>query len=368
MIYPRNRRRRWLAVISLCGLLVLAGCAEVGLDSEFGGESTPAVPADESTVDAPTPVAPNGTFEVHAINVGQADATLLRTDEETMLIDSGDWRDDGDAVIEYLEAHDVDRIDHLVSTHAHADHIGGHEAVIDHYETERDGIGAIYDSGVPHTTNTYERYLDAVERHDVDLFTVRDGDELPFEGVNATVLNPPEDGGSDLHYNSVTVHLQFGNASFLFTGDAERDAESRLLDEHGSGLQADVYHAGHHGSDTSSGPEFLDAVDPAVTIISADYDSQYGHPHDEPLERFAERDVRAAWTGVHGTVVFVSDGEEISVRTQHDATFDPLELRDESVATAPPAEAVDERFVVETTPPARLVAPTASTVAVEASG
>lgn len=329
--------RQRLAVLALCVLVLFAGCAEAGIDLD---EPTP----DEE----PPPATPaEGELEVHAINVGQADATLIMTDDETMLIDSGDWRDDGETVLEYLESHGVDRIDHLVSTHGHADHIGGHAAIIDHYETEKGGIGAAYDNGVPHTSQTYERYLDAIERHGVDLFEVGEGDEIPFEGVGATVLNPEQPGGDDLHYESVTIHMTFGETSLLFTGDAERDAEARMVDAHGEALAADIYHAGHHGSDTSSTAEFLDVVDPEVTIISSAYDSQYGHPHDEPLERFAERDVRATWTGAHGTIVFVTDGDAISVRTQHNATTDPLELRNAPEATAAPSDDVEERFIIE---------------------
>lgn len=342
--------RRYLGLLALCGLLIFAGCADADIDLEENPlEENPledeATPSPTPTDDGPVEI-PDGTLEVHTINVGQADATVIRTDNETMLIDTGDWRDDGETVIEYLEHLGIDRIDHLVSTHGHADHIGGNEAIIDHYEENKEGVGAVYDNGVPHTSQTYERYLDAIERHDVDLFEVSDGDEIPFDGVQATVLNPEEPGGDGLHYNSVAVHLQFGESSFLFTGDAERDAEERMVETHGDRLAADVYHAGHHGSDTSSTAEFLDVVDPAVTIISSGYDSQYSHPHTEPLERFSERGIDATWTGVHGTIVFVSDGEEISVRTQHEATTKPEEIRDEPEATAAPTDPVDERFVI----------------------
>ena len=330
--------RSRLAVLVCCLLLALAGCAGAGITMDDGSpEDTP--------TETPSPP-PDGTLEVHAINAGQADATLLRTDEETMLIDSGGWRDDGETVLDYLDSHGIDRIDHLVSTHGHADHIGGHEAVIDHYETDGEGVGAVYDSGVTHTSQTYERYLDAVERHDVTLFEVREEDEIPFEGTATTVLNPAEPPEDDLHDDSVAVRIAVGETSFLFTGDAERDAEARMLDADGDGLDADVYHAGHHGSDTSSGPAFLDAVDPDVAIVSSAYDSQYGHPHDEPLERFAERDIRTVWTGVHGSIVFESDGEEIAVRTHHDATTDPLGIGAEPEATAGASDPTEERFVV----------------------
>ncbi|WP_331235743.1 ComEC/Rec2 family competence protein [Natronorarus salvus] len=326
--------------------------AEDGAEANEGTEANDEQSPDEETPDDTTdaeeetetePV--DGSVEVHMIDVGQADATLIiGPGGETMLIDTGDWRQDGSGVIEYLEGEGIDRIDYLVATHGHADHIGGHAAVIEHFETEGDGIGQAWDSGVPHTSATYDRYLDAVEEHEVDLIDAQEGDEIPIEGVDVQVLNPPaeSDRPDDLHYNSLSVHLAFGETAFLFTGDAEEDAEARMVDAHGDELAADVYHAGHHGSATSSTPAFLDSVEPEIALISAAYESQYGHPHDEVLDAFADRGIESYWTAVHGTVVIESDGSDLAVETESEATTDPLALYDESEATvsAPPVSPI----------------------------
>lgn len=334
--------RRQVAIVTLCGLLVVGGCVDAGIDIEGADGEATSTP----TVDIGDAAA-NGTLSVHYLDVGQADATLLVSPAgETMLIDSGGWRVDGRTVIDYLESRGIDRIDHLVATHAHADHVGGHAAVIEHYETEKEGVGAVYDSGVAHTSKTYERYLDAVERHDVTLFEVAEGDRIPFAGVEATVLNPEEPGGEDLHENGVVVHAAFGETAFLFTGDAERGVENRLVDTYGDALDAEVYQAGHHGSNTSSGPPLLDAVAPRVAVVSSAYDSQYGHPHDEPLERFATWDVQTLWTAVHGTIVVTTDGEELTVRTQQNATTDPLAVQDADQSSAAPRDETETRFTV----------------------
>jgi competence protein ComEC len=354
--------RRQVAVVALCAMIVLAGCADAGIGlGSPDGTDPPATPTGNATLGDDDPSAPNGSLEVHYVNVGQADATLLVSPTgETMLIDSGDWRDEGETVVEYLEARGIDRIDHLVSTHAHADHIGGHAELIEQYETEKEGVGAVYDSGAVHTSRTYEDYLDAVQRHDVTLYEVSEGDEIPFAGARATVLNPVEPGGDDLHANGVVLHVGYGETGFVFTGDAERDVEGRLVDAYGDDLEAEVYQAGHHGSNTSSGPAFLDAVDPEVAVVSSANDSQYGHPHDETLERLAARDVRTTWTAVHGTTVVVSDGSSLEVRTQHDATTDPLAVRDAEAATADPAESTEERFTVTADDAEARLAPPAS--------
>ena len=290
---------------------------------------TPGIPAEEVTDRPP----PDGNLSIHHIDVGQADATLLITPtNETILIDTGDWTDDGAAVISYLDERNINRIDHLVATHAHADHIGGHPALIEWAETSGDGIGAAYDSGVPHTTQTYDRYLDAIESYDIDLFTVEEGDRLPLEDdlVNATFLNPPTgDSGDDLHYNSIALVFEFGDIRYLTTGDAEADAETRMIADWGENLTADIYQAGHHGSSTSSTQPFIEEVSPDIAIISSAFDSQYGHPHDEVLERFASNNIETYWTGVHGDIVINTDGETITVETAENVTTDPIELVDE---------------------------------------
>ncbi len=338
--------RQTLLIIATVLLVALAGCT-----GGLGGTDTVDTDQDNETTDdaqstdedqdeegiepdnATPPPDPTGELEIHHIDVGQADATLLLTpDGESILVDTGDWRQDGADVIAYLEELGVDRVDHLVATHAHADHIGGHAAVIEHFETDGEGIGAAYDSGVAHDSATYDNYLDAIEEYNVDLFEVVEGDEFPIndESLEATVLNPPEDdSGTDLHYNSITIAFQFGDTTYLTTGDAEEDAEQRLVDDHESELEADAYHAGHHGSSTSSTPVFMDAVQPEIAIISSDFDSQYGHPHDEVLEEYAERGIETYWTGVHGDIVLTTDGEEIGIETASEFSTDAADLLDE---------------------------------------
>ncbi|OAQ51460.1 MBL fold hydrolase [Natrinema mahii] len=260
-----------------------------------------------------------GELEIHHIDVGQGDSTLIITPaNETILIDTGDWRQDGSEVIAYLEAQGIDRIDHLVATHADADHIGGHAAVIEHFETTGEGIGTAYDSGVPSDSATYGNYLDTVDEYGVELLIVESGDELPLEGdVSAQVMNPPaEDSGSDVNDNSVVLAFEFGDFQYLAPGDVDTGVEQRIVDEWGSDLESDVYKAGHHGSSTSSSDAFVDAVDPEMSIISSAYDSQYGHPSDEVLERFAEREIETYWTGVHGDIVVRTDGTSVDVETR----------------------------------------------------
>ena len=343
---------RVILVISVAVLVVLAGCA--GVETALDGESddlsdeTDVEDADEDTDDGDDPPDVDGELEIHHIDVGQADSTLVITpDGETILVDTGDWRQDGSDVIAYLESEGIDRIDHLVATHGHADHIGGHAAVIEYFETEADGIGNVYDSGVPHDSATYENYLDTVEDHGLELLLVEEGDELPIgdDAVDALILNPPEgDSGNDLHYNSVALVVEFGDVRYLTTGDAETDAEDRLVDEWSDELDVDVYQAGHHGSSTSSTGPFVDAVGPEIAVISSNFDSQYGHPHDEVLEDFADRGLETYWTGVHGDVVVTTDGEGIDVETSEEFSTDAADLLEEKPADDEESYTLDGPF------------------------
>jgi competence protein ComEC len=137
------------------------------------------------------------------------------------------------------------------------------------------------------TSQTYERYLDAIEDYEVELLVVEEDDHFEFGDADVHVLNPPAgDSGSDHHYNSVAMSIEFGELSYLTTGDAEPDAEQRMVDEHGGDFGADVYQAGHHGSSTSSTAPFMDQVAPEVATISSACDSRFFGPRllvdDEP--------------------------------------------------------------------------------------
>ncbi|PSQ02789.1 competence protein [Halobacteriales archaeon QS_5_70_17] len=308
------------AAAAVCLLVVVAGCTGVLLGDD---------PAGGNDVDTPT----EGALEVHLINVGQGAAMLVVSPTgETLLVDSGNYEDDGEYVLEYLRARGIDRIDYLVTSHAHADHIGGHAAVIDHFETDGEGVGAVYDPGIAASTQTYEEYLDAVERHDVPLYRTAAGDGIPLAGADLRVLGPPEDhlAGGDRNENSIVLRIEYGDASVLFAGDAEKRAERSLVDRYGDGLASTVLVAGHHGSATSTHGFFLDHVDPEAVVVSSAYDSEYGHPHESVLGRLAARSLPTYWTGTHGDVAFVTDGRTVTVRTQRAAPTDPRRLENGS--------------------------------------
>jgi competence protein ComEC len=309
--------RHTVTLCCLAGLLVLTGCLGAEQSTQH---RQPQVPG---PADAPSTTSPggqvNGTLEVHVIAVGQATSVLVvGPTGETMLYDTGHYEDDGAYVRSYLDGQGIDRIDHLVLSHADADHIGGAGPLIDHYETDRDGVGAVHDPGIPASTRTYDEYRAAVDRHDVPLYQRHEGDTLDFGTVDADVLGPAVpylDNGTH-NANSLVLRLGYGNTSVLLTGDAEADQERYLVDRYGRDLNVTVLTAGHHGSFSSSKESFLDATDPERVAISSAYDSEHGHPDRTVLTRLTARGIPAYWTGTHGTTNFTSDGDTVTVRTQ----------------------------------------------------
>lgn len=338
-------KRRYFTICILLISVVTAGCSGGAVPNASGPEPATTTPADTPTT---TASGLDGSFRVHFINVGQSDAILVEAPNRTLLMDTGDFTDDGEIVLKYLQQHDIERLDYLVSSHADADHIGGHAAVIEYFETQANGIGAIYDPGIAASTQTYERYLDAVEQYNVTLYRTEAGDSIPFDEASVDVLGPPRPylANEDRNENSVVLKLRYGETSVLLPGDAEQMQEADPVERYGSALESTVLRAAHHGSKSSSTDAFLDAVDPEAVVITSAYESQYGHPNEVVLERFAERDLPTYWTATHGTTVLTSNGTAITIATQATAPTNPLSLRDGSPIEPGTTGAVQPRATI----------------------
>ncbi len=152
------------------------------------------------------------------------------------------------------------------------------------------------------------------------------------------------------HYNSVVLSIEFGEFRYVTTGDAESNAEHRLVEAWGTELEADVYQAGHHGSSTSSTDPFLDTMQPEIVVISSAYESQYGHPSDEVLERFAAADIETYWTGIHGDIVMTTDGSVIDVETTKTFTTDAEAIAAETPEDDDTTSALAPTPVFDTSP------------------
>ncbi len=251
---------------------------------------------------------------VHVIDVDQGDSILVLTREKAVLIDAGE-RDQGQVVCDYLKANGVEKLDLVITTHPHSDHIGGMADVLNTFPTDEIVMPPLADDIVP-TTAVFKRLLDAIEDNGITATPAQPGLSFDLGGASLQLLSPLGDY-NDLNNCSIVSRLDCGEVSFLFMGDAEKEVEEDLIDE-GMPLKADVLKCGHHGSNTSSSDDFLDAVSPRMAAISCGVDNDYGHPHKEVLQRLEERNITAYRTDLCGSIVFTTDGKEISVHTQYD--------------------------------------------------
>ena len=241
-------------------------------------------------------------LRVHFIDVGQGSAILLETDDAAVLVDAGE---DGRAA-EYIAGREIENINLLVASHAHADHIGGVPDVYDVAE-----VAKIWYNGQEHTTLTFERFLDTVLDSDSEYLEPGRGHRRSFGDLTLEVLHPEgsaADYDGHLHDKNVVVRADYRDFSVILPGDAEANVERELV-EAGADLEATVLNLGHHGSDTSSTSAFLEAINPQMAVYQAAADNPYGHPHDDVLARVETAgDIEVYGTDTHGTVVITSDG------------------------------------------------------------
>lgn len=273
--------------------------------------AVPPSPTSTPPLPTQTPVAPPGSVEVHFIDVGQGDAILiLAPDGEAMLIDGGEA---GSGVLRYLRSKGVQQLDLMVATHPHSDHIGGLEEVL-----QAIPVAEVVTNGQPHTTRTYERLLDAIDAAKAQYREVKRGDSLQLGSITLEVLHPTSTTGSNLNNQSVVLRMVHGKTVFLFTGDAEREAEASMSASSFRPVSATVLKVSHHGGRTASSPAFLELVKPEVAVYSAGEGNTYGHPHPEALAALTEVGAKVYGTDTHGTVTVTSDGTGYTVATSKD--------------------------------------------------
>ena len=245
-------------------------------------------------------------MKVHYIDVGQGDAILVQVNNKNLLIDAGP-RESKDKLINYLDKIDIKKLDYVIATHPHEDHIGSMSYVIDKYDVE-----SFYAPKIEHTTKTFERMIEALSDKNLKINVIKEGMSSIILGENTrvSVFSPVDDTYEQLNNYSPIIKIEFGNNSFLFTGDAEKLVEKEVL-EKGYDLRADVLKLGHHGSTSSTSEKFLKAVNPSICVIEVGKDNDYGHPHKETLELIKKNKLKVYRTDVDSDVVLISDGSTI---------------------------------------------------------
>lgn len=268
---------------------------------------------DEYTVERLGKEPVKGELEIHFLDVGQADCTLVKCDGYTMLIDTG-LDDQGTKIQNYLKKQGIDRLDYLVLTHSDADHIGSADVILTKFE-----IGTIFLSNFEKETKTYKNLFKLIEDNQIHYLSPAVGNVYALGSASFQIL-APNDKYDKPNNSSIALLITHGENTFLFTGDAEKAAEEDML-ANGYSLAADVLHAGHHGSKTSNTQAFVDAVMPRYAVISCGIDNSYGLPDAEVLNRFREKEMMVYRTDEQGTIVATSNGEKITFNSAPSDTW-----------------------------------------------
>lgn len=253
-------------------------------------------------------ILPDRNLKIFVIDVGQGDSIFILTPSgKKMLIDGGDKYGGKFGAVPFLKKNGINHLDIVVPSHPHADHAGGLPEVLKTFK-----VDTVLDSGQAHTPNFYKNFLALIEKNRVKYKVVRAGDILDFkDGVVANILGPSEpllDGtNSDANNNSIVMKLVYKDFSMLFVGDAEKEAEERLLSA-GVDLESDILKVGHHGSKTSTSPNFLEAVNPKIAVISSGKRNNFGHPSPVTLERLKGAGIKVLRTDEKGTILIETDG------------------------------------------------------------
>lgn len=248
----------------------------------------------------------NDRLIVTYLDVGQADCILIQEPlGETMMIDTGN-NNDSEYIIDYLSKTKVKKIDFLIGTHPHEDHIGSMDKVIDNFD-----IGTIYMPKKIVTTKTFEDVLKSIKNKNLKVISPIPGTVFYLGKAKCTILSPISDKYDETNNYSITLKVQYGETSFLFTGDAEKESEQEMLQMWGNDLKSDILKVGHHGSSSSSIDQFLEKVNPSLVVISVGKDNDYNHPHKETLEKFNKLNVPVLRTDELGNIILTSDGNNI---------------------------------------------------------
>lgn len=267
----------------------------------------------EKVESAPEPIKLDD-LKAHFIDVGQGDSELLQLpDGKTMLIDAGE-ASAGSTVVDYLKGLGVKKIDYLVATHPHADHIGGIPAVLNAFD-----VGELWMPNVSENTESYSDFLDSVEAKGLSVAEAKCDKRIVREdaGYEVTVLGPKTDVRSDdMNDYSVIVRVTYGDTSMLFTGDA---SASEIVASNSG--HVNILKAAHHGSETGTTTEVMNTLKPSDVIMSYAEGNDYGHPDQSVLDAVSTAGAKAYSTAANGNIIVTSDGSETSVKTSKSDTI-----------------------------------------------
>ena len=249
-------------------------------------------------------------LEISYLDVGNADSILIRYKDNNVLIDAGN-NEDEQKLVNYFKSIGVNKFNYVIGTHAHEDHIGGMDKIINNFSIEH-----FYMPGVITTTKTFEDVVDSLDKNNIKFETPKINDEFEIDELKFKIIYIGTDK-EDLNNTSIVIKLYYKNTSYLFMGDATTTIESNILEED---IKSDVLKVGHHGSKYSSSAKFLKKVYPKYAIISVGKNNDYNHPSDIVINKLNKIGTTIYRTDKDGTIILKSDGEGITIDTKNTDT------------------------------------------------
>ena len=320
-IIPWKNRSRRIGSLLLTFFLLLAS-ASVLSNSGYTAQNIPSIQAAEHTASVSQSANSSSREQkdlltVTFLDVGQGDAAILQCGGQSMMIDGGKAKASS-YIYSWLKKNQISYLDVMVATHTDADHIGGLSGALNYAK-----VGTAYCPVTSGTTKTFQSFVKYLKKQGKSITVPKAGDEFSLGGAQVRILGPT-DPQAEGNNSSIVLKVTFGDTSFLFTGDAEREEEQELL-ESGYDLESTVLKVGHHGSDTSTSYLFLRTVNPQYAVISVGADNTYGHPTEAVLSRLRDADVKTYRTDLQGTITAVSDGKKVTFQTERNAEINTLD-------------------------------------------
>lgn len=297
------RRKKKQISLLMALFLVIFGSIFYFLEPSQANPNTP-TPTPE-IVQANQEIQDGEKLQIWFLDVGQADSILIQDNDTYMLIDAGN-NEDGEKLVSYFQSLGIESFQYVIGTHAHEDHIGGMNDIIDNFN-----IGTFYMPDAITTTATFESVLDSLEAKNIAFQTPTVDSTFELGDATIDVLYVGTDD-TDLNNTSIVLKLTYGNISILFMGDAEKEVETIIEKKD---ISADVLKVGHHGSNTSSSKTFLEKVNPSYAIISVGTGNSYGHPSNTTIQNLENQNIQIYRTDENGTIIMTSDGTNITFQT-----------------------------------------------------
>lgn len=310
----KNQKKTGIAVwIVIASFIVLYFLGINIYDITLGpsDESNETIGTTETTTQMPEMANPSGELTLTMIDVGQADSFLLVQDGKTMLVDCG-TRATGEDVVKYLNEQGITRLDYVIGTHPHDDHMGGMYDVITNFEIGKIIMPEVEVGKV--TTNWYVKLMQEIKQGAYELEYAKLGAVYDLGEASFKIIGPIETDEINLNNYSIVLKVTFGDMDVIMTGDAETKVEKAII-ESGETLGAEILKVGHHGSDTSSSDEFLDAVSPLYALISAKVGNKYEHPIKSTMQKLEKRKIEVYRTDENGTVVATITANDVKFST-----------------------------------------------------